>query len=186
MNSEVAAGLPRWFDTKGLDWPASSLASEQGFFYVVQLQPDEHPERVKLGWSKRPSERIWQIRQHYVAESAVLLGAWPCLKRWERVLICITTYGSCEPIPYFRECFVAEDVPAVVARAEEACHRHPVMQKPEDRPIDVYAYRLGLRLWMKELYQWRAITTEQHRMRRLLGIRWADDFHQRLGLPPAG
>jgi hypothetical protein len=66
-----------------------------GFFYLIQLEPDFDPGRFKVGFATTIGERI---RQHKCSAPLLkLVKYWPCKPLWEKTAIeCIT--NDCEKI----------------------------------------------------------------------------------------
>ena len=84
-----------------------------GYFYIIQLEPDLEPGRLKLGFASSVEERL---RAHKTsAPFAKVLKCWPCKPLWEKTAIESITVG-CERI--HTEVFRAEEIGDVVARAE--------------------------------------------------------------------
>jgi hypothetical protein len=68
---------------------------DQGFFYLLQLEPDHDPERYKVGFAIDLDERI---RKHRCSAPLLrLVASWPCKRLWERTAIdCVSMH--CERI----------------------------------------------------------------------------------------
>jgi len=64
---------------------AFSGSDDLGFFYIIQLEPEHDPGRLKLGFSISVTERL---RQHRCsAPFATVIKTWPCRRTWERAAI---------------------------------------------------------------------------------------------------
>jgi hypothetical protein len=69
--------------------PKKLVVNERGYFYAIQTMPDVMPNRIKLGFT---NDLGWRLRSfRTVVPTAVLLKAWPCLKRWETIAIASVT-----------------------------------------------------------------------------------------------
>lgn len=68
---------------------AEPLATDDGVFYLIQLEPSHDPGRVKLGFT---TDLEGRLRKHRCsAPFAQCLQSWPCRRTWERAVIdCIT------------------------------------------------------------------------------------------------
>ncbi len=53
-----------------------------GVFYVIQLEPDLDPGRIKLGFATNVRERLRKHRTS--APFAVIVRTWPCKLLWEK------------------------------------------------------------------------------------------------------
>ena len=86
----------------------------EGFLYLVQLDPQSYPERIKLGFATRPEERLSDYRCSN--PNAVLIKKWACKRTWEKAAIdCISADDAiCQHVG--GEVFDAHDMPAVVGR----------------------------------------------------------------------
>ncbi len=83
----------------------------QGVFYLIQLEPDHDPGRIKVGFASNLPERL---RSHRCsAPFSVVLGKWPCRSLWEKTAIdCVTE--SCEKL--HTEVFRTNDISQVKER----------------------------------------------------------------------
>ena len=79
---------------------------EQGVFYVIQLDPEHRPARIKLGWARNPYRRLATHR--CAAPGAVFLTFWPCLRSDESHTITRLTARGCRRIS--REVFDVDDL----------------------------------------------------------------------------
>lgn len=63
-----------------------------GLFYLIQLEPEHDPERVKVGFTVSVAERL---RTHRCsAPFATVVKTWPCRRVWERAAIDCVTRGA--------------------------------------------------------------------------------------------
>lgn len=70
--------------------PESSAA---GWFYLIQLEPDMDPNRIKLGFATDVEQRLRSHRTS--APYSILIKRWPCKALWEKTAIeCIAS--QCE------------------------------------------------------------------------------------------
>ena len=62
---------------------------EEGMFYVIQLEPEHDPGRLKLGFT---TDLVGRLRHHRCsAPFAAYIKSWPCRRVWERAAIdCLT------------------------------------------------------------------------------------------------
>ena len=65
------------------------LLTEQGFFYLLMLEPNHDPGRFKVGFAANLSERLRALRCS--APFAKVIHTWPCKRLWEKTAIeCVT------------------------------------------------------------------------------------------------
>ena len=98
---------------------ATSAAPEAGVFYVIQLDPQHTPQRVKLGWARDPYRRIAEHR--CAAPAAVFLCFWPSLRSQEGAMIKQLTRKGCRPVS--REVFDVDDLPTFCRQFDRKWHR---------------------------------------------------------------
>lgn len=86
--------------------------AETGRFYLIQLEPEHDPGRIKLGFTTDTDERL---RKHRCAAPfAKYVRTWPCKPLWERTAMdCIT--DGLERL--HTEVFRAPDLELVLHRA---------------------------------------------------------------------
>lgn len=104
----------RVVDATSLPDAESEIAgAEFGVFYLIQLEPDHDPGRLKVGFAVSIAERL---RSHRCsAPFAVVIKTWPCKRLWERTAIdCVTT--ECQQL--HTEVFRATDVQNVASRCD--------------------------------------------------------------------
>jgi hypothetical protein len=65
-----------------------------GFFYLIQLVPEALPNRVKIGFSDDPEQRLNQHRT--AAPTARLLKTWPCKRSWDYAAMDSITREDCK------------------------------------------------------------------------------------------
>lgn len=67
----------------------NELGLDEGVFYLIQLEPDHDPGRIKLGFT---TELEGRLRKHRCsAPFAISVKSWPCRRTWERAAMdCIT------------------------------------------------------------------------------------------------
>lgn len=84
-----------------------------GYFYIIQLEPELDPLRLKLGFATSVEDRV---RKHKTAAPfSTVLGYWPCKLLWEKTVIDCLTVGS-EKV--HTEVFRVEDVDDTIRKAE--------------------------------------------------------------------
>jgi hypothetical protein len=79
-----------------------------GVFYVIQLDPEHAPGRIKLGRARDPHRRLASHR--CAAPSARFLTFWPCHQKDEGVTIARLTRSGCRRVS--REVFDVDDLDA--------------------------------------------------------------------------
>lgn len=96
------------------DVHSDDSASASGVFYLILLEPERDPGRLKVGYTANIEERM---RSHKtVAPFASLHSTWPCKSLWERAAIeCVTQ--DCEQL--HTEVFRTEDIEEVIRRADQ-------------------------------------------------------------------
>ena len=90
------------------------VSLEQGFLYVIQLVPELHPGRLKLGFAIDVRERVAQHRT--AAPTAAVERTWPCRRAWELTAINSMTRKDCRLIA--NEVFECDDVDALLERGD--------------------------------------------------------------------
>lgn len=71
------------------DDSTEQLISDEGMFYLIQLEPEHDPGRIRLGFSTDLRARLQKHRCS--APFAQYVKSWPCRRTWERTAIdCIT------------------------------------------------------------------------------------------------
>jgi len=103
------------------------VATEVGFFYVIQLVPELDPRRLKFGFADDIQTRLAQHRTS--APTTKLVKMWPCRRSWERTLIDCLAGAGCKLI--LNEVYECDDVAKVVERADAILGLLP---SPEERP----------------------------------------------------
>ncbi len=104
------------------------VATETGFFYVIQLVPELDAKRVKLGFADNAEARLVQHRTS--APTAKLLKSWPCRRSWERTVIDALAAVGGRLI--LNEVFEFSDIDILLKRADElfALLPHPTESVP--------------------------------------------------------
>ena len=96
------------------DTPITSDGS-RGYFYVVQLEPEHLPERLKFGFSASVDNRLTEYRSSN--PGAILLKTWPAKRSWEAAIIdCLSISVSCELIG--GEVYHCSDITELLERAD--------------------------------------------------------------------
>ncbi len=114
IRREVEASVRRGSDGSAASDEVIDLVSEGGFFYVVQLEPEHDPGRIKVGFTTDIDGRL---RKHRCsAPFAICAKSWPCRRTWERAAIDCVTAGL-ERL--HTEVFRAESTADVVQRGDE-------------------------------------------------------------------
>lgn len=65
-----------------------------GFFYLIQLVPEALPNRVKIGFSDDPEQRLSQHKT--AAPTAKILKTWPCKRSWDYAAMDSITREGCK------------------------------------------------------------------------------------------
>ena len=85
-----------------------------GVFYIVQLEPELDPGRVKVGYTENLDERLRSHRTS--APFSVIVETWPCKPLWEKTAIdCVTQ--DCENL--YTEVFRAANVDELIEKADD-------------------------------------------------------------------
>lgn len=89
-----------------------SDGSTSGYFYIIQLEPELDPRRLKLGFAASVDGRIRKHRTS--APFSKVLASWPCKLLWEKTVIdCLTE--SSEKV--YTEVFRVHDVDETIQKA---------------------------------------------------------------------
>ena len=84
-----------------------------GQFYLVALDPEMRPERLKFGYAQDVQRRLSVHRTS--APEAKLLASWPAKETWERCVIDALTVGCEQVSPEIYDC---TDVDAVIEKGD--------------------------------------------------------------------
>jgi len=87
--------------------------TEQGWFYLIQLEPDHDPGRFKVGFANNFGERMRHLRCS--APLAQLVHKWCCRRLWEKTAIDCVTAG-CEQL--HTEVFRSDSIVSIRERCE--------------------------------------------------------------------
>ena len=90
------------------------IYTEQGVFYLFQLEPEFDPNRFKVGFTGHAPDRLrdaWCF-----APFAKLVKTWPCKKRWEKTAI-DSVARDCDKL--HTEVFRSDSLDDVIAKCEE-------------------------------------------------------------------
>jgi len=87
--------------------------SDFGYFYIIQLHPEDLPDRLKIGYTDNLGIRLSDHRTS--APTMKLVRSWPCKRTWEEAAKASITRGNCRCVG--GEVFDG-DVEAFVGRAE--------------------------------------------------------------------
>lgn len=100
-------------DTERGSWD-EFISAEIGVFYLIQLEPNHDPFRVKVGFSANMNDRLRTLRCS--APFATIIKSWPCRQLWEKTAIdCVTL--NCERL--HTEVFRCRSVDAAIARCDQ-------------------------------------------------------------------
>lgn len=90
------------------------FSTENGVFYLVQLEPNHDPGRFKVGFAANMSERLRQLRCS--APFASIIKTWYCKRLWERTAIdCVTV--NCNQL--HTEVFRTKSIDIVASKCEQ-------------------------------------------------------------------
>jgi hypothetical protein len=67
-----------------------------GFFYIIQLHPEDMPDRIKIGFTDNVNVRLSDHRT--TAPTLKLLKAWRCKRTWERAAMDSITREHSRPL----------------------------------------------------------------------------------------
>ena len=85
-----------------------------GYFYVIQLEPQHDPGRIKVGFATSVDERL---RKHKTAAPfSTVIKSWPCKLSWEKTAIDSVTQG-CERL--YTEVYRTDNLEKVIERCEK-------------------------------------------------------------------
>lgn len=87
-----------------------------GYFYMIQLIPEEVPNRVKIGYTDNLETRL---REHQTsAPTAKFLGHWKCKRSWDQAAMDSITRDNCQLV--MNEVYEG-NLKGFVNRAKAAC-----------------------------------------------------------------
>lgn len=90
-----------------------SLGTEDGVFYLLQLEPDHDPGRFKVGFAINLSERLRALR--CAAPCLKVIRHWPCKQLWEKTAIDCVTNG-CQQL--HTEVFRTQSIESVIGKCD--------------------------------------------------------------------
>jgi hypothetical protein len=107
------------------------LIADDGVFYLVQLEPEHDPGRIKVGFT---TDLDGRLRKHRCsAPFAQCVKTWPCRRNWERAAIdCVT--NSLEQL--HTEVFRTKSIDEVSARGDQFFSIMPGVIRSEDQNAD--------------------------------------------------
>jgi len=90
------------------------MEETNGYFYIVQLLPEDAPNIIKLGYTRSIKSRM--IAYHTICSAAHVIKSWQCPARWERAATAYMAGEGCQAIG--RETYRARSIEEVAARGE--------------------------------------------------------------------
>ena len=107
--------IKEYFSAAGDEATYDTVDSDTGgVFYIIQLEPEHDPGRIKLGFATNIDERL---RSHRTAAPfSKVLETWPCKLLWEKTAIECAAQ-DCERL--HTEIFRAKSIEAVQERCEQ-------------------------------------------------------------------
>lgn len=104
-----------------------TFAGENGVFYVIRLEPDHDPGRIKVGFT---TDLEGRLRKHRCsAPFAESLQSWPCRRTWERAALDCVTDGLEQ---LHTEVFRASSIDEVIDRGTRFFSVMPPIQPVAD------------------------------------------------------
>ena len=67
-----------------------------GYFYLIQLIPEEIPDRIKIGYTDSLDQRLSDHRA--TNPTLKLVKSWPCKRAWENAALASVTRDGCTHI----------------------------------------------------------------------------------------
>lgn len=114
-----------------IDPEGSELLTDSGQFYLIQLEPQHDPGRIKLGFTTDLEERL---RKHRCsAPFSQVLATWPCRSIWERTAMDCVAFGLEQ---LHTEVFRASSLEEVTDRANKFFALMPPVSNPKEDAID--------------------------------------------------
>ena len=95
-----------------------------GYFYIIQLLPEEIPDRIKVGYTDILDQRLSDHRA--TNPTLKLVKSWPCKRTWEQAAIACVTREGCTSIG--REVFQG-DLQGFIGRAEAFFALMPTVER---------------------------------------------------------
>jgi hypothetical protein len=103
------------------------FSEDFGVFYIVQLEPEHDPGRLKVGFTTDIDGRL---RHHRCsAPFAQCVKTWLCRRTWERAVIDCVTAGAEQ---LHTEVFRVDSIPVVVDRADKFFSMMPAIYEVPD------------------------------------------------------
>ena len=127
-NEVVAIGLQD--DSVEVDAIDGFAGTDDGYFYLVQLEKELDPGRFKVGFACSVPERLRHLRCS--APFAVVVKSWPCRRLWEKTAIDCVSVG-CERV--HTEVFRAISLDGVLERCEKFFALMPQLEANRPTPV---------------------------------------------------
>jgi hypothetical protein len=109
------------------------FAPDEGWFYLIQLEPEHDPGRFKVGFT---TDLEGRLRHHRCsAPFAVYKKTWPCRRTWERAAIDCMTIGHEQ---LHTEVFRGASLDEVATRGDQFFMVMPpvrVLSEADDEPV---------------------------------------------------
>lgn len=99
------------------------VSAEIGVFYLIQLEPDHDPLRIKVGFAANINDRLRALRCS--APFSTVVKTWPCRRLWEKMAIDRVTCG-CDRL--HTEVFRCSSVGAITAKCDQFFGLMPSIQ----------------------------------------------------------
>lgn len=115
ISAEDYARVKEYFSGTNSDTQETIFDSDSGgVFYLIQLEPEHDPGRIKLGFATNIEERL---RSHKTAAPfSKVVKTWPCKLLWEKTAIESISQG-CERL--HTEVFRSESIEEIQSRCEK-------------------------------------------------------------------
>jgi hypothetical protein len=85
---------PRQLQSTGSNDEAA--AEGYGYFYIIQLHPEDLPNRLKVGYTNNIDVRLSDHRT--IAPTLQLIKSWLCKRTWEAAAIASITRDGCDKV----------------------------------------------------------------------------------------
>lgn len=144
MARRTRSDWPEGIETNGVPWAEGFARHFRGHFYALVPDGEQMPHRVKFGFSNQIKPRFWNYLGQW--PKARLYAVWPCLSRWEHLLIAwVTAEVPSVRVPRMREQFDVSDLTAMKAALDGFVAAHPVYDLPKPDP---HGYAAQIAPWL--------------------------------------
>lgn len=115
LTNDDAQAVRNLRESQGFAKNSRPVSNGDGYFYIVQPDPELAPHRVKLGFTTEVSLRLNTYRT--IAPAVRVVKAWPCKSSWELTAITSITREGCRKVG--EEVYECDNLTSLIERGDE-------------------------------------------------------------------